>query len=145
VVGRSRDGHGRAWLHRPLMWDATTLGDVPARALVACASVPERELALAVGSDGAVLRLDHGRVEVLQLPGAPSLSSISLDVLGRAWAGAAGQLWFSADAGLSWQLAWRDERWTAPFVSIFADVGMVFAATADGAILECRSALSQFL
>lgn len=145
VVGRSDEGRARAWLHRPLMWDASALSDAPARALTACASLRDRELALAVGSDGAVLRLDHGRVEVLQLPAAPNLCSVAVDVLGRAWAGAAGQLWFSPDAGLSWQLAWRDERWTAPFVSIFADVGMVFAVTADGAVLECRSTLSQIL
>jgi photosystem II stability/assembly factor-like uncharacterized protein len=143
VVGRSRDGTARAWLHRPLMWDVSVLGDAPARALTACASLPERDLALAVGTDGAIVRLDHGRIEVALLPAAPNLSSVALDVLGRAWAGAAGQLWFSGDAGISWRLAWRDERWTAPFVSIFADVGMVFAATADGAVLECRSGLPQ--
>ncbi len=145
VVGRAREGHARCWLHRPLMWDASVLGDAPARALTACASVPERELALAVGTDGAVLRLDHGRFELTQLPQAPNLSSVAVDVLGRAWAGAAGQLWYSPDAGISWQLAWHDERWVAPFVSIFADVGMVFAATADGAVLECRSTLSQLM
>ncbi len=139
VVGRSREGQARAWLHRPLMWDCAWLGDAPARALTACSSLQERELGLAVGSDGAVLRVEHGRVEVAQLAGAPNLASVALDPLGRAWAGAAGQLWFSPDAGISWQLAWRDDRWTAPFVSIFADVGLVFATTADGAILECRA------
>jgi len=144
VVGRSREGQARAWLHRPLMWDAQPLGDVAARALTACASLTERELGLAVGTDGAVVRLERGRVEVARLPTAPNLASVALDPLGRAWAGAAGQLWFSSDAGISWQLAWHDERWTAPFVSIFADVGMVFAATADGAVLECRSTLTNF-
>ncbi len=139
VVGRSREGQARAWMHRPLMWDATPLGDAPARAFTACTSLQERELGLAVGTDGAVLRVERGRVEVAQLPGAPNLASVALDPLGRAWAGAAGQLWFSPNAGISWQLAWRDERWTAPFVSIFADVGLAFATTADGAILECRA------
>jgi eukaryotic-like serine/threonine-protein kinase len=145
VVGRSREGRARAWLYRPLMWDASLVGEAPARAFTACAGLPERELGLAVGTDGAVLRLDHGRLEVSQLQGAPNLSSVAMDVLGRAWAGAAGALWFSPDAGVSWQLAWRDERWAAPFVSIFADVGMVFAATADGAVLEARSGLSQMV
>jgi serine/threonine protein kinase len=139
VVGRSREGRARAWLHRPLMWDASPLGDASARAFTACASLPERELALAVGSEGAVLRVDHGRSELTQLADAPNLSAVAIDVLGRAWAGAAGQLWFSSNSGISWQLVFRDERCTAPFVSIFADVGMVFAATADGAVLECRS------
>ncbi len=142
VVGRSREGAARAWLYRPLMWDAQPLGDVQARALTACSSLPERELGLAVGADGAVVRIERGRVEVARLPTAPNLACVALDPLGRAWAGAAGQLWFSADAGISWQLAWHDARWSAPFISIFADVGLVFAATADGAVLECRSALT---
>jgi len=86
-----------------------------------------------------VLRVERGRVDVAQLPSAPNLASVAIDPLGRAWAGAAGQLWFSPDAGISWQLVWRDERWSAPFVSIFADIGLVFATTADGAILECRA------
>jgi hypothetical protein len=30
-------------------------------------------------------------------------------------------------------------EWRAPFVSIFADAGFVFAATAEGAILEGRA------
>jgi photosystem II stability/assembly factor-like uncharacterized protein len=96
-------------------------------------------LGLAVGSEGALLRVEHGRVDVAQLPGAPNLAAVTLDPLGRAWAGGAGQLWFSPDGGISWHLVWQDERWQAPFVSIFADVGFVFAATADGAVLECRA------
>jgi serine/threonine protein kinase len=139
VVGRSSGGQARVWRHRPLMWDAEELGSSPARAFTACSSLVERELGLAVGSDGAVARVEHGRVDVSQLPTAPSLASVALDPLGHAWAGAAGQLWYSPNAGISWQLAWRDERWTAPFVSIFADVGLVFAVTADGAVLEGRA------
>lgn len=138
VAGRSRGGEARAWRHRPLMWDAEELASAPARAFTACAALRERELGLAVGSDGVVLRVERGRVDVAQLPQAPSLASVALDPLGRAWAGGAGQLWFSPNSGISWQLVWQDERWTAPFVSIFADVGLAFAATADGAVLEAR-------
>jgi len=138
VAGRSRAGEARAWRHRPLMWDAEELASAPARAFTACASLTERELGLAVGSDGAVLRVERGRVDVTQLPLAPNLASVALDPLGRAWAGGAGQLWFSPNTGITWQLVWQDPRWTAPFVSIFADVGLMFAATADGAVLEAR-------
>ena len=139
VVGRSGEGQARVWRHRPLMWDASPLGSAPARAFTACCSLPERELGLAVGSEGAVARVEHGRVDITQLPSAPNLASVVLDPLGHAWAGAAGQLWHSSNAGISWQLAWRDEGWSAPFVSIFADVGLVFAVTADGAVLEGRA------
>lgn len=139
VVGRGGDGQARVWRYRPLMWDAAVQGSALARAFTACSSLSERELGLAVGSDGAVARVEHGRVDITQLPGAPNLASVALDPLGHAWAGGAGQLWYSPDAGISWQLAWHHEGWSAPFVSIFADVGLVFAATADGAVLEGRA------
>jgi hypothetical protein len=39
-----------------------------------------------------------------------------------------------------WYRLWSNPEWRAPFVSIFADAGFVFAATAEGAILEGRAA-----
>ena len=57
----------------------------------------------------------------------------------------AGELWYSDAGSRSLRRIWRDQSWRAPFVSIFADFGMTFAATADGAILEARSALSQLV
>jgi hypothetical protein len=38
----------------------------------------------------------------------------------------------------TWRLAWRDEGWQVPFVSLSADLGRVIGMTADGGILEGR-------
>ena len=60
-------------------------------------------------------------------------------MLGRAWVGGAGELWMAPSPETSWQRLWSSSEWRAPFVSIFADAGFVFAATAEGAILEGRA------
>jgi eukaryotic-like serine/threonine-protein kinase len=145
VCGRSTDGKGYSAVYRPLFWELQAFPPIEARAMTACASRPERSLAVAVGAGGNVLRLENGQASRIQVAGAPDFSSVTLDVIGRAWAGAAGELWFSENGGRDWRRVWQDPSWQAPFVSIFADVGMVFAATADGAVLECRATLSQIL
>jgi len=38
-----------------------------------------------------------------------------------------------------WRCVWHDPRWTAPFVSIMADAGILVAMTADGGVLEGRA------
>jgi hypothetical protein len=40
--------------------------------------------------------------------------------------------------GSVWSEAWSDASWTAPFVSILADVGRVVAVTADGGIVQAE-------
>ena len=76
------------------------------------------------------------------LESGPNLAAAAVDVLDRAWAGAAGQVWVSAAHGRDWRRVWQDPGWEAPFVSILADVGMVVAMTADGGVLECRAPVS---
>jgi hypothetical protein len=34
---------------------------------------------------------------------------------------------------------WANPTWTAPFVSVMADAGMVVAMTADGGVVEGRA------
>lgn len=145
VCGRSIDGKGLTAVYAPLLWELSTLAITETRAMTACSSRPERDLAVAVGAGGSVVRLHAGETQVEQIPGAPDFSAVCVDVLGRVWAGAAGELWFSDTGSRTLRRVWRDASWQAPFVSIFADFGMVFAATADGAILEARTALSQLV
>jgi hypothetical protein len=38
-----------------------------------------------------------------------------------------------------WRSVWSDSAWTAPFISIMADAGMVVALSADGGIIEGRA------
>jgi hypothetical protein len=33
---------------------------------------------------------------------------------------------------------WRSAEWRSPFVSVFADVGLVIGVTADGGVIEGR-------
>lgn len=145
VCGRSAEGTGLTALYSPLEWELTPLATTQSRAMTACSSSAERSLAVSVGAGGHVVRLESGQAHLEQLPGAPDFSAVSVDVLGRVWAGAAGELWFSDSGSRSLRRVWRDSSWRAPFVSIFADFGMVFAATADGAVLEGRTGLSQLV
>ncbi len=145
VCGRSAEGKGLTGVYSPLRWELQLLAPTQARAMTSCASRQERSVAVAVGASGHALWLEQGQQQLQQLPEMSDFSAAYVDVLGRAWAGAAGELWFS-DAGVrSFRRVWHDPSWQAPFVSIFADFGMVFAATADGAVLEGRTTLSQLV
>ena len=139
VAGRSVDGAALAAVFNPLEWHLHPLNTPPARALVACASRPERGVAAAVGGQGAMLRVQHGQPLMVTLSGEPNLASVSMDLLDRTWAGGAGEVWVSPAGGQGWSRVWHDPQWQAPFVSIFANVGLVVAMTADGAVLECRA------
>ncbi|HWZ92274.1 MAG TPA: serine/threonine-protein kinase, partial [Polyangiaceae bacterium] len=139
IGGRSAQGQGLVGLYSPTRWDVELLPGVEMRAFTSCASRPERGLAVAVGAAGHVLRIDNDRRSLVQLPGAPELSAVAIDLLGRVWAGSASELWFCESEGSAFRRVWHDPSWRAPFVSIFAELGLVFAATADGAVLECRA------
>jgi serine/threonine protein kinase len=138
VVGRGSNGRGYAGLYSPLRWELERLSQVEARALVSAASYPEREIALAAGSQGAVLRRERSHVTVEYLPEPTDLAACAVDVLGRSWVGGTGCLWMRSSAEGGWVKAWSGSEWRAPFVSIFADAGFLLAATAEGAILEGR-------
>ena len=139
VGGRGTDGRGFAGVYAPLRWEIEALPPAETRAWLCATSRPERDASMLVGSHGAVLRRERGDAQVGYLPTPINLASSAIDVLGRAWAGGAGELWMAASTEASWQRLWSSTEWRAPFVSIFADAGFVFAATAEGAILEGRA------
>jgi hypothetical protein len=139
VVGRGVDGIGLAGVYTPLYWDFELLPRPAGRALLSVASRPERELSLAAGAQGAVLRRARGTNLIGYLPESVDLASVALDVLGCAWAGGMGTLWMCPSPEAGWHKAWANPEWRAPFVSIFAEPGLVMAAAADGAILEGRA------
>ena len=138
VVGRGVDGQALAGIYSPLRFELALLPAVSARALLSCSSRPERELAVAVGSQGAVLRVERGEARAAYLADGADLAAVTVDVLGAAWAGGAGSLWLGTGSEGTWLRAWAHSDWRTPFVSIFAEPGRVVAATADGAILEGR-------
>jgi hypothetical protein len=63
-----------------------------------------------------------------------------VDPAGQGWAAGAGRIWHreGPEANAVWTCLWANDQWLVPFVSLFADVGLVIAVTADGAILEGR-------
>lgn len=144
VVGRSTGGQGFVAVYSPLEWALEPLAVPPARAFLACAARRERGVALAVGAEGAVVRIERSQLSGLVLDGRPDLACAAIDVLDREWAGALGELWASA-AGGAWTRVWHDPDWNRPFVSIHADVGSIVAMTSDGGMLECRASLSRIV
>ncbi|HEY0464132.1 MAG TPA: serine/threonine-protein kinase, partial [Polyangiaceae bacterium] len=142
LCGRRTDGRGFVAVYRPLDWQIDQLDSAPSRAYLSCAAQRERQVAIAVGAEGAVVRLERGRSSSTLIEERPNLACAAIDVFDREWAGALGELWAS-DAGSDWTRVWQDPSWARPFVSIHADVGSIIAMTADGGVLECQASLSR--
>jgi eukaryotic-like serine/threonine-protein kinase len=141
VSGRLTQGGGFAALYAPMQWELSELAVPATRAFVGTSSSLEREIGLVVGSDGFVLRVDADGLTTSRVHGQPDLSAGALDVLDREWVTSLGTLWTRAyTLGEAWRPAWADHTWGAPFVSLMADAGLVVAMTADGGIVEGRSA-----
>ncbi|MEZ4228192.1 MAG: serine/threonine-protein kinase [Polyangiaceae bacterium] len=138
VVGRAKDGYGFAVRYRPTMWSVEKLSLPRVRAFLGCAGVRETGSGVVVGATGRTARTTDEEPWVSVVPGEPDLSAVALDVGGRAWATSPGQLWLQAGApGSEWRPVWRED-WHVPFVSVYADLGIVIAMTVDGAIVEGR-------
>ncbi|MFZ5890217.1 MAG: serine/threonine-protein kinase [Myxococcota bacterium] len=140
VVGRSTQGGGFVSLYSPLAWTIESIQAPATRAWVACTARSERDVVLAVGTEGTVLRMERGIIDGRVIAERPNLASVSVDVLDREWAGGVGELWCSI-AGGDWSRVWHDPAWNRPFVSLFADVSSVVAMSVDGGVLECRPGL----
>jgi hypothetical protein len=143
LTGRDREGKGFVAVYSPLEWSVQTVRTPRVRAFLAAAGHPDRRVGLAVGADGAVVWQDRGQVSNESIRGRPDLSAAGVDVGGRGWAAGAGQIWLRqpGESAQPWSCVWEDESWSAPMVSMFADVGMVIAVTADGGIVEGRLAM----
>jgi hypothetical protein len=154
VVGRSArpsvppSDHSGSWpgaasfaaIFHPLEWELEPIEIPPGRALLACASRPERRLALGVGADGSIVRVERERVTTFSVADAPDLASVAIDVLGNEWAAGSGAVWSSRGRD-RWKRMWDNATWRAPFVSLLAETGLVIAMTVDGGVLECRSSV----
>jgi eukaryotic-like serine/threonine-protein kinase len=138
VAGRSRDQGGFAAIYSPLQLSATMLSLPPVRAMIGGASLAERASALLVGSGGFGLSFRGDVAKPFQIPGEPDLSTGALDIFEREWVASRGVLWSREGDAEPWKAMWRAPEWQAPFISMMADVGIVTAMTADGAIVEGR-------
>ncbi|MEZ4225513.1 MAG: serine/threonine-protein kinase [Polyangiaceae bacterium] len=137
VIGRGHNAPFAA-IFRPLLWELSPIEVPPGRALLACASSPEHEFAIAVGTGGACLQLRKDGPRVASIEGAPDFASVAVDPFGRAYAAGAGAIWVQR-APATFALLWQEKSWRAPFISVLADAGLVIGVTVDGGIVECRS------
>jgi serine/threonine protein kinase len=138
VIGRTPQGKAFAAIYRPLDFDVTPIAVPEGRALLATASRPERRLALAVGGDGGILRVDRDRVEPVNVEGRTDFAAVAIDVVGNEWAAGAGCIW-SNRANRGWKRVWENSTWRPPFISLLAETGLLVAVTVDSGVLECRS------
>jgi serine/threonine protein kinase len=140
VCGRLASGGGFAAVYTPLEWEVEFLSTPRTRAFVGGATEPERALGLLVGSHGVALRIEHMKASSTVAEGEPDLTAGAMDVLDREWVASLGRLWVrDPQRDQQWRSVWGDPAWTAPFISIMADAGMVVALSADGGIIEGRA------
>jgi hypothetical protein len=140
ICGRLKQGGGFAWLYEPLAWRTWPLEVPSTRAFLGCAAHAERGLGVAVGTDGNVIWIENDKVRHERIAEAGDLSAAALDVSGRGWCAAAGRLYLrSLGADAAWTRVWTQAEWSVPIVSLFADVGIVVAVSADGGVLEGRA------
>jgi serine/threonine protein kinase len=141
VAGRDKEGQGFAAIYEPLLWSVRRVATPGARAYLGAAAQPDLGVGVVVGTSGRTVRIDAEQPYVALVEGEPDVSAVGMDVSGRAWAAGASTIFMqSRDRPDRWTRVWHDARWTAPFVSIAADVGLVAALTADGGIVEGRLA-----
>jgi eukaryotic-like serine/threonine-protein kinase len=138
VVGRTPDSRAYAAIFRPLDFVIEPIQAPKGRALLAAASRPERRLALGVGSDGGIVRIERDRVETFNVEGRPDFASAAIDVLGNEWAAGAGCIWANR-VRRGWKRVWENASWAPPFISLMAEAGLLVAVTVDSGVLECRS------
>jgi len=143
IAGRGADGKGYVGLYSPLDWEVCRLSALDARAYLACSGQYDRDLGVATGAGGAVLVWQNASARVERIEGEYDLSAASIDAIGGIWAASAGRIWTRRGAtGASpprWERVWSDEAWPLPIVSLFTDVGVVIAMTADGGLIEGRA------
>jgi serine/threonine protein kinase len=137
VCGRSRDGTGYAATFSPLRPELRRFPTERIRSYDACSSMRELALGLVVGAHGNTLRIEGANVHVSVVPGEPDLGAAAVDATGRAYAASPSTLWYQ-EADHSWSPVWHDPAFVSPFVSLFADAGLVIGMTADGGVVEGR-------
>ncbi len=148
LAGRAVDGGGYAAIYAPLDAEVTRLRGPEVRAYLACAGQHDRKLGIVAGADGAVIAR-HGDVTSIEVvDGGFDLSSASIDPVGRAFVAAAGRIWMRRTTGIGpgartlttarWDPLYTDLTQGMPIVSLFTDLGVVAAMTADGGIIEGR-------
>jgi hypothetical protein len=133
-------GGAYAALYSALDWDLEELvTPASTTALLACVARPRKAVGYAVGTQGTVLCRDGDSQSIETVSGEPLLSTVAFDPFGRPWAATTSRIFMRSDTD-GWIEAYRGEGIETPFVSLFLDVGLCIGMTADGAVIEGRSA-----
>jgi hypothetical protein len=141
IGGRRLDGKGFAAVYSPMQLEVELIPVPPLRSFIGGASVPERALALLAGSGGVVLRFEGESATTALVPGGADLAAAAVDIFDREWTTSLGVIYGRDQRqGETFRPLWANPTWTAPFVSVMADAGMVVAMTADGGVVEGRPA-----
>ncbi len=138
ICGRSAQGQGYAAVYRPLEWAVQPLSVPESRAYLACAASRALERGIVVGAGGRAVTYAEGAISSAVVDSRPDLSAAAIDMAGQMWAGSVGALWLRESLDQPWGPAWLDAAWRVPFVSMYADVGLILAMTVDGGIIEGR-------
>jgi eukaryotic-like serine/threonine-protein kinase len=139
ISGKSQSGSGFVVAYSPLMFTVELVASDDEAMFTSCAAQVDLGIGAAVGPGGRALKLEGDKAKIMNVPGGPDLSAVSLDVGGRIWTGSVGKIWLhEPEAPLTWRCLWENENFATPFVGIFADVGRVVATTRDGAVVEGR-------
>jgi hypothetical protein len=89
------------------------------------------------GVDGSVNALIGEQWHRSSLSKSAAIAACAIEPSTRAWLGTANRLWSGWPDTGAWHPVWTGDA-QAPIVSIYADGGVVYAMTADGAIIEGR-------
>ena len=139
LAGRKTSGAAFAAHYHPLFWEIREV-EVQANAILGCAAQRDSGTILAGTVDGAVFARCGGEWSRSEVVGRPAIAAVALDPLQRGWLGTPGRLWLGfPERRTPYVPVWSGDG--APIVSIYADAGVVFAMTADGAIIEGRPEL----
>ncbi len=138
VCGRLIEGPGFTARYLPLEWKLELLDAPPVRAMLTCAARPDIGFGVAAGAAGTVVWLEEGSVGHDRVGADVDLSASAIDPAGRAWVATAGRIYSRVGVGSDarWRALWKDERLTAPVVSLHTDGEVVRALGADGTFIE---------
>jgi serine/threonine protein kinase len=137
MCGRARSGSGFAVVYAPRSREVKRIETGATRAFVACRANRDLGVGLVVGASGRTLRVGGGHTREVVVEGEPDLSAVAIEPGGLGYAASTGCIWLQ-QLDCSWRCVWCDPTWSVPFVSLFADTGLVIGMTADGGIIEGR-------
>lgn len=165
VAGRGEGGGGFAALYAPLAWEIERLPGPEVRAYLSSAAQWDRQIGIITGADGSVIWRQGGELVHECIEGGFDLSASGVDAVGRGWAASAGRIWMRRApsnpdrpaAAARWDCVFCDTHSPGahdadltvadkpgarvmpfPIVSLFTDLGVVIAMTAECGLIEGR-------